>query len=157
MSGRRILAVDPGTFDSGWCVYHEGHVVASGVSTNEDLRDMLGSNGTMPWHFTDVLAIEMIASYGMPVGSETFETCVWIGRFDEAWRKRRGFKALLVLRREVKSHLCGSMKAKDGNIRQALLDKLGPQGTKKAPGPTYGVRTHAWAAVGVAVTVDETR
>ena len=39
------------------------------------------------------------------------------------------------------------------NIRQALLDLIGPQGTKKAPGPTYGVRSHEWAALAVAVTV----
>ena len=27
---------------------------------------------------------------------------------------------------------------------------------KKAPGPTYGVRSHAWAALAVAVTAMET-
>ena len=60
-----------------------------------------------------------------------------------------------VYRQDVKLHLCKSNKAKDGNIRQALIDKLGPQGTKKYPGPTYGIKSHAWAALGVAVTAAE--
>jgi hypothetical protein len=58
----------------------------------------------------------------------------------------------LVYRKDVKLLLCGSPRAKDANIRQALLDLLGPQGTKAKPGPTYGVKSHAWAALGVAVT-----
>jgi hypothetical protein len=36
-------------------------------------------------------------------------------------------------------------------VRQALIDRLGPQGTKKNPGPTYGMRSHLWAALAVAV------
>jgi hypothetical protein len=75
---------------------------------------------------------------------------VWIGRFIQAWRSPDSAK--LVYRRDVKLHVCGSPKAKDPNIRQALIDLLGPAGTKRAPGPTYGVRSHAWAALGVAVT-----
>ena len=96
------------------------------------------------------LAIEMIASYGMAVGREVFETCVWIGRFKQAYPDPDAVK--LVYRKDVKLHLCGSARAKDANIRQALIDKLGPVGTKKAPGPLYGVTSHAWAAVAVAVT-----
>jgi len=95
----------------------------------------------------------MVASYGMPVGKEVFETCVWIGRFMQVWHDPDAVR--LIYRRDVKLHLCGSARAKDGNIRQALIDKLGPQGTKKAPGPTYGVKSHAWAALALAVTAAE--
>jgi hypothetical protein len=52
----------------------------------------------------------------------------------------------------VKMHLCGNQQAKDKNIRQALLDKVGPVGVKKTPGPCYGVKSHAWSALAVAVT-----
>jgi hypothetical protein len=48
-------------------------------------------------------------------------------------------------------HLCNSMRAKDANVRQALIDRFGPVGTKKQPGKLYGVATHYWAALGVAV------
>jgi hypothetical protein len=104
------------------------------------------------------VAIEMIASYGMPVGREVFETCVWIGRFQQALESPG--TAELVYRKDVKLHLCGSPRAKDGNVRQALIDlfpatgggKTPQIGTKKQPGPLYGMSSHAWAALGVAIT-----
>lgn len=141
-----ILAIDPGTTESGFVVLLDGQVRTSGVLTNDGMLQLLPEYAEQNY----TLAIEMIASYGMPVGREVFETCVWIGRFMQAWRKPDAVQ--LVYRKDVKSLLCGSAKAKDANIRQALLDMVGPQGTKKAPGPTYGVKSHAWAALGVAVT-----
>lgn len=142
-----IFAVDPGPEESGWVLYQGGKVSVSGVSDNEALMDLLREHRDE----SRLLAVEMIASYGMPVGREVFETCVFIGRLIEAWDGQ--FRK--VYRQEVKLHLCKSNKAKDGNIRQALIDKLGPQGTKKHPGPTYGIKSHAWAALGVAVTAAE--
>lgn len=138
-----ILAIDPGTLESGWAILVGRRVDSSGIVRNEDmLRAVIEWDGP--------LAIEMIASYGMPVGAEVFETCVWIGRFVQAYR----YSALarLIYRKDVKLYLCGTTHAKDPHIRQALIDLIGPQGTKKAPGPTYGVRSHAWAALGVAAT-----
>ena len=55
-------------------------------------------------------------------------------------------------RQRIKAVLCnGNVKANDAGVRQALIDRLGPPGSKKAPGPTYGVTSHAWAALAVAV------
>ncbi|WP_244959259.1 hypothetical protein [Cupriavidus gilardii] len=148
----RILAIDPGTEESGWCVLADGRVTLSGVMKNREVLRMLESTaGYDPLNHT--LAIEMIASYGMAVGREVFETCRWIGRFQQAWHKPEAVR--FVYRKDVKLHLCGSPRAKDANIRQALIDLLGPQGTKKNPGPTYGVKSHAWAALAVAVTAAE--
>lgn len=149
-----ILAIDPGTVESGWVLFEDGKVEASGVDQNGDIIQWIRDGG-MPGYvpLPRTLAIEMIASYGMPVGAEVFETCVWIGRFVESWRHFAAPR--LIYRKDVKMHLCGTPRAKDGNIRQALIDKLGPAGTKKKPGPTYGVKSHAWAALGVAVTAAE--
>jgi hypothetical protein len=141
-----ILAVDPGTSESGWVMYEDGKVHDSGVMSNTDI---LAHMRSVP-DYGQKLAIEMIASYGMAVGREVFETCVWIGRFIEAWHSPDDVR--LIYRKDVKMHLCGTPRAKDANIRQALIDLLGPQGTKKEPGPTYGVKSHAWAALAVAVT-----
>lgn len=122
---------------------------------NPELRDRLGL-----WlKDRQTLAIEMIACYGMPVGAETFQTCLWIGRFLQIWEQAGG-QTRLCYRRDIKLHLCGSARAKDGNIRQALLDRFGgrdmAQGKKKYPGPLYGISGHLWSALAVAVYAMET-
>lgn len=143
-----ILAIDPGTTQSGWCYLEsDRRVNSSGVSPNSQILNAISLAGILAT--ADILAIEMVASYGMPVGREVFETVRWIGRFQQAWRDPEAVR--LVYRRDVKLHLCGSMKAKDANVWQSLLDKLGPVGTKKAPGPLYGVKSHARSALAVAV------
>jgi hypothetical protein len=152
-----ILAIDPGTTESGYCIYDGQIVLESGVLPNQDVISMIRIDDC------DRLCIEMIASYGMAVGREVFETCVWIGRFQQAWREPDAVE--LVYRRDVKLHLCGSPKAKDANIRQALLDlfprtgggKTPQIGTKSQPGPLYGVSSHAWPALGVAITAHAAR
>ena len=118
-----ILAVDPGTTQSGWCRYN-GSDISSGIFGNELMRKWIEESGA------GELAIEMVASYGMPVGREVFETCVWIGRFVQSWRAPELVK--LIYRKDVKLHLCGDSRAKDSNIRQALIDRFGAPGTKKA-------------------------
>ena len=147
-----VLAIDPGTTQSGWCLFNGRRVISCGVEENEAfLAGLAGLHA-------DALAIEMIASYGMAVGREVFETCVWIGRFKQAWRAPDAVS--LIYRRDVKLHLCGTAKAKDANIRQALIDlfpaagggKVRQIGTKAQPGPLYGVSSHVWPALGVAVT-----
>lgn len=144
-----IIAIDPGCTESAWLMYGGGTIGEFDKAANEDVRTLLQTSSPLN-KAVDHLAIEMIASYGMPVGREVFETVLWIGRFIEAW----GGPYTLVYRREVKMHLCNSARAKDGNIRQALIDKFGPPGTKKTPGATYGISKDVWAALGVAVTFD---
>jgi len=143
-----ILAIDPGTEQSGWCYFRNGGVTLSGVMDNPGMLGRLSCQVV-----ADVLAIEMITSQGMPVGQTTFETCVWIGRFKQAWPRPE--EVLLIPRHAVKMHVCNHPRAKDSNIRQALIDKLGRVGTKADKGPLYGVTSHAWAAVAVAVTAAE--
>ena len=140
-----ILAIDPGNVQSAFCAYNQQPLV-KGMLENYQLLKELRNDGFE----ADRVVIEMIASYGMPVGREVFETCLWIGRFTEA-AEANAIPVTLAYRKDIKIALCGSAKAKDGNIRQALIDRIGPQGTKKAPGPTYGFKKDEWAALAVAV------
>lgn len=147
----RVLAIDPGNERSAFVILEDGtDVVMKGIEDNHELVKIL------PINHADAYVIEMIASYGMPVGREVFDTCVWIGRFVQALAEAERPSGL-IYRREVKMHLCGNTKAKDSNIRASLLDRFGPGkqkavGTKKAPGPLYGVKADVWAALALAVT-----
>lgn len=161
-----ILAIDPGNERSAAVVLNEqGRPIEFWRASNDaalfrvfELASMWGLHA--PPIDRDPsgghLAIEMIASYGMPVGKEVFDTCVWIGRFVQAWNAPH----TLVYRRDVKMFLCGNNSAKDGNIRQALIDRYGGKeraiGKKKTPGPLYGFHDDLWQALAVGVTWRET-
>jgi hypothetical protein len=153
------LAIDPGPMQSAWLVLGPGGGIrAFGIWPNERLRQLLRWDDLDEILAPEVdrIAIEKVESFGMAVGAEVFETVFWSGRFAEAF-----YPALVerVTRRAVKLHLCGSARAKDPNIRQALIDRYGGSsaiGKKAAPGPLYGISKDVWSALAVAVTAADT-
>lgn len=152
----RILAIDPGNEESAYVLWDK-KIIEKGIYLNADLLYKLRA-----WdHDYLPCVIEMIASYGMPVGKTVFETCVWIGRFAEAWRSPVHY----IYRKDVKINLCNSMRAKDSNIRQAIIDRYGKPGTIKNPNINYGetnkvedkIKADMWAALAVALTYEDLR
>jgi hypothetical protein len=140
MKREQLMAIDPGTRESAILLWDGQTATQKAILPNEAIRLLVSTHSGR-------LAIEKPQCMGMPVGAEVFDTCIWIGRFDPECR------AVLVTRNEIKMYLCGSMRAKDANIRQALIDRFGAPGTKANPGALYGIKTHLWAALAVAVTV----
>lgn len=145
-----VLAIDPGNEKSAYVMYNPEtkRISEKNILNNLEILPIITSIRY------DKLAIEMIASYGMGVGKTVFETCLWVGRFIQAGYPYH--EAYLIYRKDEKMYLCHSMKAKDGNIRQAILDLYGGKdvalGNKKRPGPLYGVSKDIWAALAVAIT-----
>lgn len=155
-----ILAIDPGPRESAYVVIDEDCTpVSFGKLPNEHLRTKILSCVDVELLDVDRVVIEMIASYGMPVGEEVFETCVWIGRFCEAIRGNwyPFSDPALIKRHAVKVHHCKSAKAKDSNIVQALVDRFAPgqtnhgKGTKTSPGFFHGFSRDVWQAMALAV------
>jgi hypothetical protein len=153
---QKVYAIDPGPTQSALVVFDGVGVLNAQTLPNDELLAEISDRTRTPRH---VLVVEQIASFGMPVGAEVFETCVWSGRFIQAWT---GYRAPLMpwgrlKRHEVKAALCFNQRAKDPHIRQALIDRFGPGreraiGNKANKGPLYGVRADEWAALAVAVT-----
>ena len=162
----KVLCIDPGTEKSGVVIIdykreEDGDrmaVIPLGSEVdNDEVLYILHDNT----YGCNTLAIEMVGCYGMAVGASTFETCVWIGRFIERFKREHKF----IYRKDVKLNLCNSMRAKDANVRQALLDRFEPTGggktpqigTKKQPGPLFGMSSHQWSALAVGITYMESR
>lgn len=151
----RVFAVDPGTTCSALVVMDEKKIYRHELQDNRVILARLADCSA-----ADVMAIEMVASYGKPVGQETFETCVWIGRFMQVVTNH-----YRLFRQEIKTHLCGTFQnVKDGVIRQRLIDiysngagKAVAIGLKKTPGPLYGISEDEWQALAVGVTFGEKR
>lgn len=144
-----ILAIDPGNVKSAYCILNPDLSLHEfGIFENEEILEIISA--ACCYGKMKNVAIEMIASYGMAVGATVFDTCVWVGRFTEVANKYAD--VTYIYRKDEKMNLCGTMKAKDANIRQALIDRFGVVGTKKDKGWFYGVSKDVWAAVAVGVT-----
>jgi len=148
-----VLAIDPGPeqsafawLDSNLKPVQFDHVI------NTDLLLMIQNKCSQ----STPVVIEMVASYGMAVGREVFDTCVWIGRFTQA-AVGVGAPVTPLRRIDVKLNLCHSSQAKDKNVRRALLDRFGTVGTRKNPGWFYGFKSDVWSAYAVGVTYFDIR
>ena len=152
----KLLAVDPGNTHTAFALMDDRTVRHADKLPNEVFLSQLRCGGAVAPLLPDALVIEMVACYGMAVGREIFETCVMIGRIEECWQRRANIPAHRITRPEVKLTLCGTARAKDANVRAKLIDLYGPGkaaaiGTRKTPGPLYGVAGDMWAAIAVGV------
>jgi hypothetical protein len=158
-----VLACDPGSRQSAILAYDGSSrrgPIRNGVKAPEVVENGL-LLGCLRLYDREVVAfpllVESVEHYGQRVGQDIFDTVRFAGRLQEVWESRGG-TVHLVPRRTVKMHLCGTMKANDSDIRQALFHRFGDGtrasavGVKAAPGPLYGVSSHLLAALAVAVT-----
>lgn len=158
-----LVAIDPGNIESAYAVIDAEtcRPIAINKLTNDHLSlelPSMASGAALP------VVIEQIGHYGtgMPAGATVFDTCRWIGRFEQIIIDAGGYAPRLVKRATVKAHLCGSAKAKDGNVIQALIDRFARdernhgKGTKAEPGFFYGFRADIWQAFALAVYAADT-
>lgn len=156
-----IVGIDPGTNQSAGVIL-AGRSIVKAVWLDNPLMLQWLRDFPAP----AILAVEMVASYGMAVGQEVFDTCLWVGRFIEAWEDLGQSWNLLYRKKgnppfpAITMHLCKTTRAKDANIRQALIDRFGPGkvkaiGKKASPGPLYGITGDMWSALAVAVVCQD--
>lgn len=158
-----VYALDPGYKETALVIldaatkkvlryaYAENNEIIKSISTSAEADGRYGE---------DVLCIEKIEFMRQIPGMEVFDTVHWSGRFHQAWEAVAPGRCYLVTRRQVKLHLCGTMQAKDPQIRQAVAEGYGgperAKGSKRMPGPLYGISGHLWQALAVGLTWIET-
>lgn len=142
-----ILCLDVGTEESGYCIIDSNtyRPLKFGKISNTELLEIVKNENY------DEMVYEEFQSYGMPIGESTIKSITWNGRYIQSALDRNK-SVEHVYRKEEKMNLCGSMKAKDSNIRQALIDRFGIVGTKKQKGWFYGFKKDIWAAYAVGTT-----
>lgn len=156
---RKVLAIDPGNTESAYVLLNPDYRISNdnaGKWANKNVLNSIEDFGGIYGEELTVV-IEMVASYGMAVGREVFETCVWIGRFIQT-AIHAGCGVDMIYRIEEKQTLCHDSRAKDSNIRQALIDRFARfdrkngKGTKTHPDVFYGFRADMWSAFAVGAT-----
>ena len=144
-----IIGIDPGPTESAYCILKDGIIQFFCKDKNEEIASWVDHE--LLCGDADVVAVEHLQSFGMPVGKEVFETAYFIGEIRSLVKQEGGRPTFLpVYRKEIVTHHCNNPRAKDANVRQAMLDRWGPQGTKKNPGPTYGISKDVWSALAIA-------
>jgi hypothetical protein len=180
-----ILSIDPGDKLTAWTLVNLDTLEILGRAKQEnrevelqlfqgyfttwgDLKTMKTSGGTeeirelirLPEY--ELVAIEYPHPRGESMYTQLVDAIRWIGRYEGA----HGADLSYIDRKDVKMTLCGRcVGVGDSNIRAALLSrypatgggKIGQVGTKKLPGPLFGVSKDMWAALGVAITWNETK
>jgi len=162
-----ILAIDPGTTKSGGVLITceesalRPRILAHWSDVdNDELLKLMGSN-RLGYQFC---AVEGMTFQGRKfIGNETFLACIWAGRFMQR-AMDMGFAKCgtsLIMRRQVQINLLGSTLGGDKHIRAAIIERYGGKaeaiGTKSKPGPLYGLTSHAWPALAVALTANDKR
>jgi Holliday junction resolvasome RuvABC endonuclease subunit len=157
-----IVGIDPGPSGSGIVVYDTAKKAVVDIrvfAPNQQKASVREVCDVMTWvnvhaQVEDFVAIERVQSYGISGGSllRTAEVC---GRIWQA-ASFMGFPVRLIYRREVLRALDVTGKGnRDSLVRARLIEAHGgtrqaAQGTKKNPGPLYGVAGDVWAALAVA-------
>lgn len=147
-----VIGIDPGAKQSGLVEWNPvaKAVMYKGILDNDHIPFCICSAPPK-----SIVAIEQLRGYGLRVGNDTFDSIFWSGRFAQA-AKSSGMPFFMLPRADICNHLTDNPKCGDKGIRDALIDRYGQQGSRKEPGRLYGIKSHLWAALAVAVVAGET-
>ncbi|MCL2220988.1 MAG: hypothetical protein FWC20_01795 [Oscillospiraceae bacterium] len=158
----RVIAIDPGNKESAYCIMcaETFEPLDFGKVENHMLRHYIRDL----WQFDEIdcVAIENLQSYGNLIGRDVLDTAQWIGRLYECFTRKTIRDLQLIYRMAVKVHICQDSRAKDTNVRRALIDRFAlhdlknGKGTKKNRDWFYGFKADCWAAYALGVTYIET-
>ena len=153
-----ILGIDPGSSQSGYAIWHvpDQSLVTSGVADNQELMQEVINRHSGP------IVIELTPLYPMKtagghayVPSQVGDTMFETGRFHEYILQYTNVDPVYIKRSEVLKNLEANKRnrgTKDSQVIAMLTQRLGSKGTKANPGPLFGIASHAWQALAVAIT-----
>lgn len=147
-----ILGVDPGPEKSAYIEWDHINkkIYNIGIVNNKDfISNCIRYN---QFKHNLFLAIEVPKIFGNKVWQQVIDTAFIAGQIVG----KINFPFKKVAPNEWKLHITGKRGANDQLVKQALMARFGPKGTKKNPGKLYGLKTHLWDTLGIAVYVGDT-
>lgn len=169
-----LIGIDPGTTQTAYSIVEVkdnqlNKVLFKDKNDNSKIYDTLKINIIEYCQSENIknininIAIEHIENHGMAVGQTTFETCYFIGALCYQLNNNLSLELKLsnvnclvklyrIYRHQEKTLICNNSRAKDSNIRQALIDQFGNVGTKNNQGYFYGFKSDIWSSFAIAYT-----
>ena len=129
----KIFAIDPGSEKSSFVIWDPARdiILEHGLDVGNGI--LLQRVRTLEEQMH--LVIERIASQGMIVGQETFDTADYVGAVGEAYVHK--YLVHKIFRRTVRLGCCGNSTAGDANLRRFVIDRYQGEaegiGGKKCP------------------------
>ena len=145
-----ILGIDPGPDESAIAIikfdpYH-GKWPTLGIFGKYENRHILNS---IELNLENIhgCCIEQAQNHGHIVGRDVYETIWWSGRFYELAEHSLDMDVVRMKKPTINVELCGISRATNSQIVASVTDEFEPcgggknkrKGTKRNPGPLYGV------------------
>ena len=149
-----LLAVDPGTALSGYCLMNFDYTIeGKGKVYNEFIIENLGNKNIK------TVVIEKAVPFSM-VPKTLLDTVMWYGRFIQAaFDRNDNVKVILIPRATVKKHICDNGRANDSMVRAEIIRSFGqPKTSNSDPvNPIYNdeverMKADIWQAFALGVT-----
>jgi hypothetical protein len=154
-----VCAVDPGPQVLGyvcWDTAEQKLLVKENISSEEFIQKI--SDPTLVPG--EMLLVEQAVIYQKSAAS-IHDTIFYYGRLCRDWQIRRGDNILLVPRLTIIGHILGpelrkacfgkKNMSRDSAVIAELTSRYGGKGTKAEPGFFFGVSSHMWNAIALAV------
>ena len=156
LASDRFIAIDPGPLEAGVVVIspHPFQVVFSQADMPHALLEGTVARSRLP-----VVVEDIRNSYGNSIDNTTVRTIKNIGRL-EFLLDRLGLEYAMMPRIDVKMTLLGRAAAKDAEVSARVreivstitgVEESALKGRKKDPGPCYGMKSHSWQALALAL------
>ncbi|MEM2591542.1 MAG: hypothetical protein QXI60_03055 [Thermofilaceae archaeon] len=155
-----VIGFDIGTVRCGVAILRSNGSIEGYVCSWEVLRDrleaMVGEGEGEMW-----AVVEVPQPYGMSPLS-VFQMALLCGIIIEKWRNRYGDNICLIPRPVVRAYACGSVRAKDKDVKAWVVDCMRAKwGVDEREVQRrlnkVGVRADAWQALGLALVFQQFR
>jgi hypothetical protein len=143
-----VIGIDPGSKESAIIGWNGKKILFHAHANNSNI--LWEIEMTVPKADDCFMIIELPTLYqSQPMGKDIVQTVLWCGIFHHAFGMGR---STFVKRPDVVLYFTGRRNENKAAVNLAIRDRIGGKGTKKEPGPLFGITgQHKMDALAIAV------